>query len=98
MQCPKCGTRAIEFADWAKGTNAFRHYCDFCAVALKANTATKLGLVFTFIAVAVCLFVATQVMEIDVGRRGIAFLIFAVVPIMIGAWVGYRFGGYDLDR
>ena len=59
MQCPRCGNRAIAFADWAKGVNAFRYYCDSCATPLKANTATKLGFVLTLAAAAVSLLIAT---------------------------------------
>ena len=42
--------------------------------------------------------IATQILDVEIERRGILFLAFGALPIVIGAWVGYKLGGYDVDR
>lgn len=87
MHCPACNNRAVDFAVWAKGVNAFRKIvCPHCGTSLRTSKRSR-----TYFAASLIL-VSTFALGVEAALTALGvveqtkrlILICLVIPLAVG--------------
>ncbi len=98
MDCPNCNEKAIRFKDWIRARNAFSTKCCNCNIQLKANFLVYLNFVMTMVVTFLLFpYVNDALGYFDLNIEVSKFKIIILLPvIIIGAVLGWFFGGYKV--
>jgi uncharacterized protein YtpQ (UPF0354 family) len=95
--CPLCNNRPLTFMAWCSGLNSLHCNCSHCGTTLKANSTTWIWISLIVIAMVAVVTLAFSIFHLTLKNNQTQFIFLVCIPVVIGSFFGYWFGGYRAD-